>query len=608
MLNQRRLAMEILALFCIAAAVHLAVLRWLYPGFLDPLWPNHDDLYLPMYYASRSRTLIDYLRDRPRSVGFFFFGSSGYLGLHGALAAVICLVMLNCALAAAFFRRIAGIAFGWLFLVGFSVYAFLLFSEPHFYIVYRNDIFMHCSFFFMISGAWIFWRIDAKHPYAAIAIPFIASLAAFQCKETYGVTALALGLVWLLLEIRKRGFWLAAAPGAATALGLALSLLADRLKDSPFTAQSGPYQTDLHPLSILRELLRYAEGAVNPLTVAVVAVAGWLAFRSLDRRSLWLAVPICAALAVLAWVPNALMPGHHYSGYSWSGACILFLPVLLIAGTSHRKREAGIVVAGILVAAALSPLLFREEYRIPENLWSLAQEANQRNQIEALEDLAAKAPEGGVVQHILVTGITSPFTVFHLPPALRWMYPKFDNAKFDLVYYVKPTRQPSDGIDFIPSGSAQPAQYAAVWAFNRDGTLRSAGPAPTDLADPYVADIGLPARDLVIYPELLDVFPNRVPGHGGAQASATQYFQCGTLLLDYRDFAMAETCLSRAIELQPNDPYAFYFRGMAQESLGKLDLARASYAEAVEKDRGEVRNSYFQAALAHLAAEMAPKP
>ena len=511
MLIQRRLAMEILALFCLGMAVHLAVLRWVFPGFLDPLWPNHDDLYIPIELASQSLTPIDYLRHWPRPIGFFFFGSIGYLGVQGALAVVVCLVVLNCALAAAFFRRVAGIDFRWAFLVGFIAYVFLLFSEPHFYIVYRNDVFMHCSFFVLLCGAWIFWRVDAKRPYAAVAVAFIAALAAFLCKETYGLTALALGLVWMLLKIRERGFWLAAAPGAATALGLALALFTDRLKNSPFTAGTGPYERDLHPLSILHEVFRYGEGALNPLTIAVLAVAGWLAFRSFDRRGLWLAAPICVALAVLAWVPIALIPAHYSAGYSWSGAYILFMPVLLIGGLRRPNIEGLISAAVILVAAVLSPLLFLDRYRHPENLWTLGQETEQKNQLEALTGLEARAPDmGGAPRRILVTGITSIFTPFHRPPALRWMYPKFDNTKFDFVYYVKPSKESKDGIEFIPTGSAQPGQYAEVWVFNRDGTLRSDAPPPADLAEPYVPDIGLTVRDVLIYPELIDAFPHRV--------------------------------------------------------------------------------------------------
>ena len=180
----------------------------------------------------------------------------------------------------------------------------------------------------------------------------------------------------MLLKIRERGFWLAAAPGAATALGLALALFSDRLKNSPFTAGTGPYERDLHPLSILHEVFRYAEGALNPLTIAVLVVAGWLAFRSPDRRGLWLAAPICVALAVLAWVPIALIPSHYSAGYSWSGAYILFMPVLLIGGLRRPGIEGLISVAVILVAAALSPLLFLDRYRVPENLWTLGQETD----------------------------------------------------------------------------------------------------------------------------------------------------------------------------------------------------------------------------------------
>ena len=76
--------------------------------------------------------------------------------------------------------------FGWMFLVGFIAYVFLLYSEPHFYIVYRIDVFMHISFFVMLCGTWIFWRLDAKHPYAAVAIPFITALAGVSVQGNLG--------------------------------------------------------------------------------------------------------------------------------------------------------------------------------------------------------------------------------------------------------------------------------------------------------------------------------------------------------------------------------------------------------------------------------------
>ena len=56
MLNQRRLAMEVLALFCIGALVQLAVLRWIFPGYIDPLWPSHDDYYTAIELANSSLT------------------------------------------------------------------------------------------------------------------------------------------------------------------------------------------------------------------------------------------------------------------------------------------------------------------------------------------------------------------------------------------------------------------------------------------------------------------------------------------------------------------------------------------------------------------------
>ena len=41
MLTLRRLTKEVVALFTIGGVVHLAVLRWIFPGYLDSPWPRH---------------------------------------------------------------------------------------------------------------------------------------------------------------------------------------------------------------------------------------------------------------------------------------------------------------------------------------------------------------------------------------------------------------------------------------------------------------------------------------------------------------------------------------------------------------------------------------
>jgi tetratricopeptide (TPR) repeat protein len=316
-------------------------------------------------------------------------------------------------------------------------------------------------------------------------------------------------------------------------------------------------------------------------------------------------VPICAVAAMLAWVPNALIPAHYSSGYAWSGAYILFLPVMLVAGQRRPGIEGRFSVAAILVAVALSPLLFREAYRSSDNNWMLALETMERNQLQALTDLERKFPEGAQ-QHILVTGISFPFTLFHLPEALHWIYPKFTGADFDVVYYDVPAKTQEFGVKSISAGSVRPAPYTAVWVFNPNGTLRSAAPPPANWTELFVPDIGLSVGDLLIYPELYDVFPTRLSAaQGSDQGTPAQYYRCGTALLHYRSYALAEKCLSRAIELAPNNPYAYYFRALAEEGLGKPDLARASYAKAIEQDNPKAPNPAFRQALARLDAAAA---
>ena len=47
-----------------------------------------------------------------------------------------------------------------------------------------------------------------------------------------------------------------------------------------------------------------------------------------------LVLPIAGALA---WLPNALLPNHHFEAYSWNGAYLIYAPVLLLAFVLGRE-------------------------------------------------------------------------------------------------------------------------------------------------------------------------------------------------------------------------------------------------------------------------------
>jgi len=247
--------------------------------------------------------------------------------------------------------------------------------------------------------------------------------------------------------------------GAATALGLALALLSDRLKRSPFTAGSGPIRRPSSPLDP-------AETLATPKARSILSASQWLGCSGVAGVSL----PRTGARygsrrADLRRHGRARLGTERADPRHYSPAIPGAVPIssscrfLLVAGSSRRNIGSMISVAAVVVFAALSPLSSSMTIAI-RRISGRSTRRQPSETDQALADLEIKSLQGGAPLHILATGQLS-FTIFHIPSALHAIYPKFSKAKLDLVYYVKPVKESKDGVAFIPAESAQPAQYDA---------------------------------------------------------------------------------------------------------------------------------------------------
>ena len=73
----------------------------------------------------------------------------------------------------------------------------------------------------------------------------------------------------------------------------------------------------------------------------------------------------------------------------------------------------------------------------------------------------------------------------------------------------------------------------------------------------------------------------------------------GVAYLRTRRYLAAEVELAMAVELAPNDAYAYFLLGRAQEGLGRIPLARGSYKLATWL---EPESETYREALARLPA------
>src|SRR5688572_13820142 len=92
---------ELAWLVVIAAIVHGAVLRLVFPGYYRPLSPHHSDFYIPVSMAVVDYSVVEIFRGpRGRPIGFGFLQLVGQAGLEGSIALILLLVFTSCALLA----------------------------------------------------------------------------------------------------------------------------------------------------------------------------------------------------------------------------------------------------------------------------------------------------------------------------------------------------------------------------------------------------------------------------------------------------------------------------------------------------------------------------
>jgi tetratricopeptide (TPR) repeat protein len=523
-----------------------------------------------------------------------FFALIGNFGTRGAIAAVIALTIFNAAFSVFLLRRISGLQLSKSFLWFSIAYFFLLYSSPYFYVFYSQDAFAQLSFFLLVVGLAIYTVAYRRHLITASVVLFFFSLVAFLAKETYILSAVGLaGLYFIFSPASERLARLV--PLSAIVFALILSLTIGLATKSVFLGLAGgPYQTDFSPFSLAREWLRYAADSLNLLscTALVLAVLACLLFDATKGKSNAAIAVFCILAASAAWLPNATLPQHYFSGYSWNGAYLLFLPIVLVASTV-RRSTASVGLALVITAAVFaSPVLNRRKYE--GNAWTLQQEATQRNLLTVLRTKFVGLPLYRPT-HVLITGQTFPFSPFSYPRALEEMEGG-RQIYLGIVSYSSELIRDSKTVHFLKPAAVDISRYDAVLELRPDGTLRDT--TTSVLSD--AAAIGCPIRwCFVLFPVMADFTK---PADG--VFSASQYREIGLMWLTYSEYAAAARAFRKSTELDPRNPYTFFYLGNTLKIQGELTAAAAAYAHAVEIDNPANRNPYFQSSLIDVQQEI----
>ncbi len=563
----------------LAFAVQVATFLVAYPGYYAPIWPDNQDHYVPVASWHSGVTVIQML-GFPRPVGTIFLRSAGAFGLYGSLAVMVALVTATCALTGVLLRRVFGVQKRFAFYASFAAYAFLIFSNPRCYFVFRWDVLASLAFALTVLAVLSF----RQHGIVWKVIAFLLVLAGFLSKETYAATLAWFAFAYAVSE-RKRTRLAGVFACLGTVTAFVAAYLINQRAQSPFTAgpdsADAPYRVVLKPASVLSEVLRYGHDfSFNVLSAGSVLIASVGAILLLRGVSRW--VPLTLILGgTLVWLPNSVLPNHHFDGYAWNAAYLVFAPVLVAPALfAHSWR--GWVVGGALLSSAFASHTITD-YR--SNDWSQNREQDARRLLRALEGLTDQLGSERGVHRVLVTGIrgTNPFEF----GSSKNMFENMRNVEVDLIAY--PPRESAAvgwGVRFVTPADVDLAQYDWVWAFRVNGTIAISQRGPIQ-PDAFAVEV-VSAKEMVLYPDLLDILRG--------DAKAADYLQCGGRLYEHGNHDGAERCLKKSLELDQQNPYAYYTLGLVRVEQHRFEDAAQMFERAIASDTPGNPNAAFVAA------------
>lgn len=456
--------LEAAALYALFLLVYAAVLRFIFPGYLDPFWPAHPDLYVPVAMANWPEGLRPYF-SYPRFVGQVFFWFVGHLGTRGAMAAVLMVVALNFTLIAMIARRVSNIDATWRFFAAAALFAYMLAAHPYQYQMSIWDAFAQLSLLLILIA------LVLRMAGAPLVACGVIVLLAFLAKETFILSAGLMAFAWFSVQRTRSALW----PLVIVGVAAMLAIVIEKNLSSPFTNgdhPGGPYQLVMTLASVSSQWFQYIGEGINWLgLLAIIAAAIFAAIRFgvRSREFIWaVTLPIAGLLALL---PNSLLPNHHFAGYSWNGAYLIYAPVIAFASIAGRGAIALALCAAVagLCSPALSASVFAQQQYIIEN------QKTQRNLLRELTYSAKRLPRG---ERVLITGVDVRFSIFSNATAVRSLGAPEGTQFFVVATGVNPVPAPdvqnrAQGglVQVIGPDDAKSKKFDQEWSFRADGSL-----------------------------------------------------------------------------------------------------------------------------------------
>lgn len=569
------------------SATYVAVLSFVFPGYFDPLYAIHSDVYVGPGLSTRNPSLISYF-EWPRPIGYL---TAHLIGLANVQVFILILIGVTIASTACTVKLVQHVIQRPIPVIVVVFYAALLFSHPQFYINYIHDTLGTLAYLYVVGGMLLWYRYTHKPSRRLMAFCVAVFGMAALTKETYFVTAVVFFFTQVFLctgQVRKASFFLLSFVFAAEGGSLYWNLHSIepfiRLDD-----EATAYALDFSIFSMVDVLWFYGQSLLSPVLLIPMSIGCYAVFR--ERKSS-LAIAALTFSGFCALLPHIPLANHVSAQYAWTALPLALVPILLISDSLLFERQSRWGLA-IVACCLLFLVVISHEAEYRKNDWAIQQERVNRNITKIFprwKNLEKHETE------ILITGLLSPLHPFN---DHHYVTREFGLDRTWTVLVARDVSQSYEQpVKLVEPGAILFTNFDRIFSFNSEGQLVNEWSSEEIKSLKPTKDSEITEMDVILFPALRKIREHLIVDPDAwykQQEAAVIFWNWG---LTHR----AELMLNRALQNGGSEnPYPYYYLGQINEWRGDTKEAQNYYQMAVEREHLSP-NTVFKQALEGIAS------
>jgi len=602
----------ILVLSITVTICYFVTLRFIFPGYFNPVYPWHFDNY--GYYNMANWPMTwEKLIHSSRFVVLIITSILGLFNFKLFAVGLILISLVGILLTIILVRQITGSPYVWPVII---VYLINVFSHPYFYFNYAYDIYDSVSYIFLITIL-ISWNVynRSENKMMLLLISFLTFLCLLS-KETYAPSLLLFWSYQMIFSKRRRE---AVGLFITTIVVLVFSVYHSKvISKSPFintsAGESDAYYISYDFTSIIHIFMIYLRDWSNIYVFLIIALILIFAIR---KKLFWKEILLFVGMGLATYLPYCLLPNHIFPMYTWlsvplSYCAILFVQPLLtrmpldgfsIKGRRLQKKLAVVLFTLLLLLLSYGGLKVYYAHEYPGTSYNLLQEEINRNILNNFENIKKNVQPG---DKVLITGLTSPYHPFLNGEFITGYFNRALLIEWTIavVEESRVTSEENYARKIVPPEKFQ--DYDKVIAFDGLGRLMKI----------YNKQAIIHLKTSEATSEITDMEAMQFTGLAELRSNIKQnpndslsLMKAGVIYQEAGKINKSEYFLQRAVEIEKNsaipNPYPFFYLGKVYEQKNQMAEALEMYSKSIEYDTSN--NPFFMKAKQRAEEQLKSK-